>query len=193
MRLNRHICTMAMVAFLVQPLPIAMTESSARVQGDVIQLDPAHTVIDFMLPGYLHTTNGRMALKSGSIFINPATGKANGELLVDAASEDSGEALRDAITKHAVLEVDRYPEINHFYHPADPGSPQFARRFLRTIGGSDAVTRWNPPHHDLDSRPSGWGSVHRSLRFSCPVHGVGRRQPERPVAHADRRLDERFR
>jgi len=111
MMFKLYFLTVAVAALLVQPVRIANAESSAQVQDDVVELDPAHTDIDFMLPGYLHTTHGRLTLKDGTIRIDPATGKATGEVVIDAASEDSSEDLRDAITKHAVLEVDRNPEI----------------------------------------------------------------------------------
>src|SRR5437016_254648 len=111
MMFKRDFLTVAVVALLAQPVRIANAEPSARVQDDVVQLDPAHTNIDFMLPGYLHTTHGRLTLNGGTIWIDPATGKATGEVVIDATSENSSEDLRDAITKHAVLEVDRYPEI----------------------------------------------------------------------------------
>jgi polyisoprenoid-binding protein YceI len=93
------------------PLGSANAQMPVHVQEKIIQLEPAHTGVDFTLLGKLHTTNGHFALKRGTIRIDPATGNAGGEIVIDAASENRNEDLRDAITRHAVLEVERYPEI----------------------------------------------------------------------------------
>jgi polyisoprenoid-binding protein YceI len=94
----------------VSAQPVRRSESHTTRRA-IVQLDPTQTRVDFFLPGELHDTYGRFTLMSGNIEVDPITGAASGSIVIDAASEDSSEKLRDAITKNAVLEVNRYPEV----------------------------------------------------------------------------------
>jgi hypothetical protein len=111
MMLRHYIFPVAIALFGAQPLRSANAQMSVHGEEEIIQLEPSHTAIDFTLRGKLHMTDGSFTLKLGTIRIDAATGSAAGEIVIDAASEDSSEDLRDTITKHAVLEVERYPEI----------------------------------------------------------------------------------
>jgi len=77
----------------------------------VLQLDPANTRIDYSLQGWPHVTHGTFQLARGVIRIDPATGKAEGSVIVSATSGDSGSHMRDSEMKDSILEVGRYPEI----------------------------------------------------------------------------------
>jgi polyisoprenoid-binding protein YceI len=55
--------------------------------------------------------HGTFALKRGTIRFDPLTGKASGELVVDAASGSSGSPARDRRMNANILEAGRYPEI----------------------------------------------------------------------------------
>jgi polyisoprenoid-binding protein YceI len=59
----------------------------------------------------LHTVHGSFLLKRGDIRFDAATGKASGELVVDATSGASGSGARDRNMHKNVLESARYPEI----------------------------------------------------------------------------------
>lgn len=80
-----------------------------------VMLDPAQTEIRWKLSGDVHTTHGTFKLKSGELVFNPATGMAEGEILVDATTGESGNAARDKRMQEEVLESNRYPAI--FFHP----------------------------------------------------------------------------
>ncbi|HWN57947.1 MAG TPA: YceI family protein [Methylomirabilota bacterium] len=77
----------------------------------VIKLDPAKTLVEFRLGGSLHTTHGKFLLRTGIIKADSASGKAEGTIVVDAASGDSGDSLRDNRMKNSVLEAEKFPEI----------------------------------------------------------------------------------
>jgi polyisoprenoid-binding protein YceI len=110
MKLAHYILTVFVAVVIAQPVRVAHANST--VEGkDVVRLDPQHTSIDFMLPGNLHNTHGKFALRNGTIAIDPHNGDTTGEIVIDAASEDSSEHLRDAIMKNGILEVKRYPDI----------------------------------------------------------------------------------
>jgi polyisoprenoid-binding protein YceI len=88
---------------------VAATSLSA--QETALQIDPAQTEVGFTLADVLHTVHGKFMLKSGTIRFDPATGKASGELVVDAASGESGSPARDRRMHQNILESAKYPEI----------------------------------------------------------------------------------
>jgi len=80
-------------------------------QETVLQIDPSQTKVEFVLADVLHTVHGTFLLKRGNMRFDVATGKASGELVVDAASGDSGSGARDRNMHQNILESARYPEI----------------------------------------------------------------------------------
>ena len=85
--------------------------AAARGQEIVLDADPAHTSVRFTLPATLHTVHGSFKLKHCAIRFDPATGKISGEIVVDAASGNSGDDGRDRRMHKDILESPRYPEI----------------------------------------------------------------------------------
>jgi hypothetical protein len=79
-------------------------------------LDPSQTVIRWSLSGDLHNTHGTFKLKTGQLIFDPKTGVAEGEILVDATTGESGDTARDKRMQDEVLESGRYPAI--FFHPS---------------------------------------------------------------------------
>jgi polyisoprenoid-binding protein YceI len=92
----------------------------AQNRGMKVVLDPAQTEIRWKLSG-LHSVHGTFKLKSGEFLFNPKTGLAEGEILVDATTGESGNAARDKRMQDEVLESNRYPAI--FYHPTEIKGP----------------------------------------------------------------------
>ncbi|HXA51378.1 MAG TPA: YceI family protein [Candidatus Acidoferrum sp.] len=76
-----------------------------------LHIDPAQTAVEYSVGSTLHTVHGTFKLKRGDFTFDPATGKASGELVVDAGSGESGSAARDRRMNESVLESARYPEI----------------------------------------------------------------------------------
>jgi polyisoprenoid-binding protein YceI len=101
-----------------RPIPVAqvaillfVVSTAASAQQTQIKLDPAKSRIDWTLGDVLHTVQGTFQLKSGSIRFDPQTGEASGEIIVDAASGNSGNGTRDSKMKKEILESAKYPEI----------------------------------------------------------------------------------
>ena len=80
-------------------------------QDTVLQIEPSQTKVEFTLSDVLHTVHGSFLLKRGDLRFDAATGKASGELVVDAASGASGSDARDRSMHQNILESARYPEI----------------------------------------------------------------------------------
>ncbi len=101
----------AALAAIVVSLALPPRATAREVGPGILKLDPAKTSIAFRLPGVLHTTHGTFKLLRGEIKADPATGDAEGSILVDASSGNTGVSARDRRMKESVLEVDKYPEI----------------------------------------------------------------------------------
>lgn len=84
---------------------------AAAAQDLAFQFDPQHTAINFTLGDVLHTVRGSFQLTRGSLHFVPTAGKLSGEVVVNARSGQSGNAMRDRKMHSEVLESDRYAEI----------------------------------------------------------------------------------
>ncbi len=84
---------------------------SMQAQAVALNLNPAQTQITYTLGAVLHTVDGTFKLKSGRIQFDSATGRASGEIVVDATSGESGNNSRDRKMHESVLESPSYREI----------------------------------------------------------------------------------
>ena len=98
-------------AVVLVVLAFAYRALAADSLSGTLELDPAKTLIEFRLPGALHTTHGIFKLEYGTIKADLATGEAGGSIVVDARSGDSGITARDDRMRESVLEVKKYPKI----------------------------------------------------------------------------------
>ncbi len=109
--------------------PTQSASSSEQAHAALLlNFDPMRTIIHWTLPATLHTVHGTFRLKRGSLRLDPATGKASGEIVVDAASGESGNNDRDSKMQREVLESSKYSDI--IFHPD---------RFSGTIPASGEV------------------------------------------------------
>lgn len=74
-------------------------------------IDSAQTKVEFTLGSLLHTVHGDFKLKRGTLRYDAQSGKLSGELVVDAASGESGSPARDKRMHASILESAKYPEI----------------------------------------------------------------------------------
>ncbi len=106
-----HLCAVLLVAL---PVLIALPQHAAPQAGIgplVFAVDPAQSTVHWTLGSSLHTVHGTFALKRGRLQVHPVTGKASGEIVVDAASGQSGNDGRDKKMHKDVLESGRLGEI----------------------------------------------------------------------------------
>lgn len=76
----------------------------------VLIVDPAQTKVHYNVDTTLHTVHGTFNLKSGSLQFDPQTGRADGAIVVNATSGESGNASRDERMHKEILETLKYPE-----------------------------------------------------------------------------------
>jgi polyisoprenoid-binding protein YceI len=77
----------------------------------VLTVDPAQSIVHWSLESSLHTVHGTFHVKNGLLSVDPATGKATGEIVVDATSGESGNGSRDHRMHKEILETARYSEV----------------------------------------------------------------------------------
>jgi len=92
-------------------LAMLLLTPASRAQEFNLQIEQVQTKIEFSLGSTLHTVHGTFALKSGAIRFDPSSGKIDGEIIVDAASGQSGSAMRDDRMHREILESAKFPEI----------------------------------------------------------------------------------
>jgi len=77
----------------------------------VFAVNVAQSKVTWSLETTFHTVHGSFALKKGTLRLDAATGKASGEIIVDAASGKSGNDSRDKKMHKEVLDSGRYAEV----------------------------------------------------------------------------------
>jgi polyisoprenoid-binding protein YceI len=158
--------------------------STAGAQEASVNLDPAQTTIEFTLDSTLHTVHGTFKLKSGHISFDAGTGKASGEIIVDATSGDSDNKSRDKKMHQEILESQKYPEIvftaQHVKGAVNPqGVSQVELSGVVRIHGQD---------HDLamtlSVQPPAGDKIQTSTHFSVPYVQWGIKSPNTFFLHA---------
>lgn len=173
---------------LMASLAWGQGHSQPRSQGLKIELDPAQTEIHWKLGG-LHTTHGTFKLKSGELFFNPATGLAQGEILVDATTGESGNAARDKKMQEEVLESNRYPAI--FFHPTaikgafqkGAGTQKLSGEGMFNIHGAD-----HPLELPLTVQIDG-ETVTATTQFTVPYAAWGMKDPSRFLFRVSKQVE----
>jgi polyisoprenoid-binding protein YceI len=89
-------------------LSLALPLSAETV---TFHLDPAQTSVRFTFGATLHTVRGSLRAKEGTVRFDPATGDAEGRVVLDATSAQTGNSRRDNKMHEKVLESRRFPDI----------------------------------------------------------------------------------
>jgi polyisoprenoid-binding protein YceI len=106
----------------------AFAQGSPPTHEFRLQLDRSLSGAAILLTGNFHSVEGSFALKRGAIQYDPASGKASGEIVLDALSGKTGSDGRDKKMHQDVLESTRFPEISF--------RPDHAEGALATAGDS---------------------------------------------------------
>ncbi|GAC1702633.1 MAG: hypothetical protein NVS9B4_08410 [Candidatus Acidiferrum sp.] len=113
-RLTLHCLTVLALAatLLASASPPRFTFAlPSNSQELTLAIDPAKSSVHWTLDTSLHTVHGTFQIKRGSLHVNPATGKATGEIVADARSGESGNNSRDKKMHKEILESTRFTEI----------------------------------------------------------------------------------
>ena len=88
----------------------AFAVSAAHAQT-TYQINAAKSQVQFNLGGF-HEVNGAFKITSGNITFDKSSGKMSGDIIVSAASGNSGDNARDKVMKKKELRVKKFPEID---------------------------------------------------------------------------------
>lgn len=149
---------------------------------------PAKTTVNFTLGDILHTVHGSFNLKRGAIRFDPATNKIGGEILVEAASGNSGSSGRDKRMQNEVLESIRYPDI--VFRPdrvdgqvTDIGASTVQVHGIFSIhGGEHEITI----PVGVDMSPGQWTAT---SRFAVPYVKWGMKNPSTFMLRVDQSVE----
>jgi polyisoprenoid-binding protein YceI len=75
-----------------------------------VMVDVSRSDLHFTLGAVLHTVHGTFKVKSGTVRLDVATGRASGQIIVDLKSGNTGVQERDRHMHEDVLESGRFPE-----------------------------------------------------------------------------------
>lgn len=142
----RRIARRARLWGILTASALAATAGVAESRVGRVDFDPHHTVIAFHLASRLHDVHGTFGLHAGSLAVDPATGAAEGTIVVDATSGESGNASRDNRMASVVLETTSFPEIR-FHAGTVDGTRQADGSFAGTLHG---VLTLHGGEHALD-------------------------------------------
>jgi polyisoprenoid-binding protein YceI len=178
----RSACSVAYTALVFAIL--IFSGSTACAQESDVNLDPAQTTIEFTLDTTLHAVHGTFKLKTGHIGFDPATGKASGAIVVDAASGDSDNESRDKKMHQQILESQKYPEIVF--------TPQHVKGGVNPQGASQVevsgVFRIHGQDHDITMtfvvQPPAGDKIQASTHFSVPYVQWGLKSASTFLLHA---------
>jgi polyisoprenoid-binding protein YceI len=148
---------------------------SAAAQETAFHIDPAESTVKFTVGDVLHTVHGTFQVKHGAFELE-AGGKMSGEIVVDAASGDSGSGMRDRKMNKEVLETARYPEIS--FRPervdgpvADSGKASLMVHGIFSIHG---VNREITVPASLETTEDHWTAF---VHFTVPYEKWGMKNP----------------
>jgi len=94
---------------ILTTLSLALYAGAAEHQ---LRLTPESTQVNWTLKDVLHTVHGTFKLRRGDIVFDNETGRAGGEVVVDATSGDSGSGARDSRMHKNILESAKYPDVS---------------------------------------------------------------------------------
>lgn len=84
---------------------------AAPAGAETLVLDPSRSQLTFVLGATAHDVEGTLALDSGTVIFDRATGAAGGEIAIDAARTATGSAGRDEKMHAEVLLSAKFPRI----------------------------------------------------------------------------------
>ncbi len=164
------------------------TLAQTQTHGISLNFVPAKTSVNFTLGDVLHTVHGSFNVKGGTVHFDPASNKISGEILVDAASGNSGSDGRDKKMHNEVLESARFPDIA--FRPdrvegrvADLGASTIQVHGMFSIHGAE---------HEItipvqvEMGPGWWTAV---LNFEVPYVEWGMKNPSTFLLRVDQSVD----
>jgi polyisoprenoid-binding protein YceI len=168
---------------------IPIQAQQAASHGVTVHLDPAQSEIHWTLSGNVHTVHGTFRLKGGLLTFDPATGVATGEILVDAATGESGDNARDSRMQKVVLESAKYPQM--IFHPQKvPGAVKAGSTQNVTVDGTFTIHGTDHPLTlQMQIQTESGNRVTATTHFTVPYVAWGMKDPSNFIFRVDKQVD----
>jgi polyisoprenoid-binding protein YceI len=156
-----------------------------------LEFTPAQTRVEYSLDATAHTVHGTFSLRRGSVQFNPATGVVSGELVIDAASGNSGNDARDRKMHRDVLESAQFPDIT--FTP-DRVDGKLAAEGPSTVQVHGSFNIHGAAHEMtlpvvVESRRDRWTA---STHFDVPYIDWGMKNPSTFILHVSHKVEIRI-
>lgn len=90
---------------------VLLSSFGLRAVPLTFELDPKATTVEFTFGATLHTVDGSLRAKQGTLRIESDTGAASGWIVLDATSAQTGNSRRDRKMHEKILESRRFPDV----------------------------------------------------------------------------------
>ena len=97
--------------FAAVALGLILASAPASAAEWRIEVDPLRTNVSFTLKATMHSVHATAAATSGGFSVDPDTGAATGEIVIDATSAGTGNGSRDKKMHRKVLVTADNPQI----------------------------------------------------------------------------------
>jgi len=174
--MTRRLPTLAVLALLLSPLLALAATLPAAAEDVVVQLDPEATEVSFVLGATGHDVHGTFGFDEGTIRFDPVTGKASGELVVNAADAETGNGSRDKTMHGKVLESDQYPEIVFHVEQVEGALPEQGQGSLQLHGTMEIHGAEHPLTMPAEVDRQG-DTIHATTHFDVPFVDWGMEDP----------------
>ncbi|MGH9538614.1 MAG: YceI family protein [Terriglobales bacterium] len=166
----------------------AFSYAQAPARQLELNFAPEKTSVNFTLGDVLHTVHGSFNVKHGAVHFDPASNLLRGEILIDAASGQSGSDGRDRKMHKEVLESARYPDIS--FRP-DRVEGQVAAQGASTIQVHGMFAIHGAEHEitvpvRVEMAPGHWSAT---SHFSVPYVKWGMKNPSTFILRVDQTVD----
>lgn len=167
---------------------LGIATQALQAQEMSYELDPAKTKIEFSVPATMHTVHGSFQLKSGSIHFNTATGRADGLVVVDVKSGQTGNDGRDRKMHREVLQSERYPQATFRPTRLKEGAdlkqnPTVQVSGILNIHGTDHEVTLAVPVQQTGDQLNG------TIRLVIPYTEWGLKNPSTFILHVSNQAD----
>ena len=192
--IRRNLCVLAALFGLAVLLSASAAHrppqapAAANANEIVLIVDPAQSSVHYTVSSSLHTVHGTFAIKRGTLRLDPATGKAAGEIVVDAISGQSGNDSRDKKMHKEVLESARFTDIIF--------RPDHVQGTIQPQGASSAqlhgVCVLHGSEHELSASVRAElmsGQWKGTATFSVPYNDWGLKNPGNFMLRVDRTVN----
>lgn len=171
-------------------IALALVASTFPLEAakQVLELDLDTTTVTFTLGSTLHTVDGIMHLKEGTIVFDLDSGEASGRVVFDAKLTETGNKKRDKKMHEKVLESGDFPEIVF--------TPETIEGALNESGGSDLTLGGTVSIHGSDHPGSLKARIERegslisaTSALTIPYVERGMDDPSAFVFRADKKVE----